>query len=45
MLTFLNVLIILLMGVGIGMGLMGGLWILQDRDNDWANKTKRKYNG
>lgn len=45
MLLFKDILLILLIGVGIGMGLMGGLWMLQDRDNDWANKTKRKYNG
>lgn len=38
MLTFGNILLILLMGIGMGMAFMGALWMLQDRDNDEKHK-------
>lgn len=43
MLTFLNALIILSMGVGLGITSIGVLWMLRDRNND--EKHKGRYDG
>lgn len=40
-----NILIIFIMGAAFGIAFMGVLWMVQDRDDDWTNKTRRKYNG